>query len=90
MGYPDGDLSLEMKLRDEKDFYPVPYNVTTEVEDLNCSSYIRKSFRFEPGLEHNSMELRCVVSNPVTLPAGFNLVATRTIHVVPGISTLSF
>lgn len=83
VGYPHGELSLNMRLHNDTDFYPVPYNVSTQEEDLNCSALIRKSFRFEPGLEHNGMELQCAVSNPVTLPLGFNLVATKTIHVVP-------
>ena len=90
VGYPDGDLYLQMRLPNETDFYPVPFNVSTEIEDLNCSSFVRKSFRFEPGLKHNGMELRCEVSNPATLPTGFNLVAAQIIHVVPGISYIFY
>lgn len=90
VGYPHGELLLQMKLTNESEFYPVPFNVSTEVEDNNCSAFIRKSFRFEPGLHHNGVQLRCAVSNPVTLPKGVNLMATSTIHVVPGKYTVCF
>ena len=84
VGHPAGNVSVFVKRPGDDEFRLADFNFTSEREDVNCSTHIRRYFKFRPRLDHNGLQIRCVVTNDATLPPGYNLVASSTVHVVPG------
>ncbi|WAR28060.1 hypothetical protein MAR_013764 [Mya arenaria] len=83
VGHPVGNITILIKRPGETYFRDADFTVTSEREDRNCSTYIQRSFKIVPRLEDNGMQVRCEVGNLATLPLGYSLTTSATVHVVP-------